>query len=145
VKNPSDPTLREMLMRARTVAVVGASSKADRPSLHVMQILMDAGYRVIPVTPVEAEVLGQRAVASLADVPVPLDIVDVFRRASETPAIADQAVAVGAKVLWLQLGIWSNEAAARAEAGGLTVVMNRCIGQTVLRLGVRAAGIDASR
>jgi predicted CoA-binding protein len=136
-KNPSDDELRELLTRSRTIAVVGASSRPDRPSSGVMKILLDAGFRVIPVTPRETEVLGQRAFGSLADVPEPVDIVDVFRRAPETPQIADDAVRIGAKALWLQLGIWSEEAAARATAGGLIVVMNRCVGQTVAQLGVR--------
>jgi predicted CoA-binding protein len=136
-KNPSDDALREILTNARTVAVVGASSKRARPAYGVMTILLDAGFRVIPVTPKESEVLGQSAYPSLSAIPELVDIVDVFRRAPETPAVADEAVKIGAKVLWLQLGIFSEEAAARAEAGGLAVVMNRCIGQTVERLGIR--------
>ena len=136
----TDEDIRALLTEARTIALVGASDRPDRPSYGVMKRLQDHGYRVIPVTPVESEVLGQRAYASLEQVPEPIDIVDVFRRVSEAPAVADQAVAIGAKVLWLQLGIWSKEAARRAEAGGLAVVMNRCIGQTVARLGVHAAG-----
>jgi predicted CoA-binding protein len=138
-KNPSDDALRDLLARSRTIAVVGASPKPERPSLHVIEQLLDAGYHVIPVNPNETLVLGQRSYPSLADVPEPVDIVDVFRPASETPAIADEAVRIGAKALWLQLGIWNNEAAARAAAAGLTVVMNRCIGATVGILGVHAA------
>src|SRR5207302_9442465 len=102
-----------------------------------MKILMAAGFRVIPVTPREATVLGRTAYPTLADVPERVDSVDVFRRAEDTPAIADEAVKIGAKVLWLQLGISNDEAAARARAGGLTVVMDMCIGDTVRRLGVR--------
>ena len=138
-KNPSDDALRELLARSRTIAVVGASSKPERPSLHVIEQLLHAGYNVIPVNPNEKSVLGQRAYPSLAEVPEPVDIVDVFRPASETPALADDAVRIGAKTLWLQLGIWSNEAAARAQNAGLTVVMNKCIGATVGILGVHAA------
>jgi predicted CoA-binding protein len=143
--NPTDDALRTILTTAQTVAVVGASSKQDRPSHHIMKTLIDAGYRVIPVTPHEPSVLGRTAYPSLADIPERIDIVDVFRRAEETPAIADEAVAIGAKVLWLQLGISSDEAARRAGDAGLTVVMDTCIGQTVHRLGVKAApsaGID---
>lgn len=139
--NPNDDELRRILLGARTIAVVGASSKPDRPSHGVMKTLMNAGFRVIPITPRESSVLGRTAYASLADVPEQVDIVDVFRRAEDTPPIADDAAKIGAKVLWLQLGIESEEAAARAEAAGLTVVMNKCIGQTVHRLGIRI-GID---
>lgn len=93
-----------------------------------MKKLLAAGYRVIPVNPYEHEVLGQKAYASLAQVPVPIDIVNVFRRPEYTPAIAKQAVSVGAEALWLQSGIWNDEAASRAKAGGLVVVMDSCIG-----------------
>jgi predicted CoA-binding protein len=95
-----------------------------------MQRLQRVGYRVIPVNPRETEVLGERAYASLKDVPIAIDIVDVFRRPEDTPPIADDAVAVGAKALWLQSGISNDEAAARAEAGGLLVVMDQCISAT---------------
>ena len=139
---PGDAELREILTRARTVAVVGASSKRDRPSFEVMKILMGAGFRVIPVTPKETAILGRKAYATLGDIPDPVDIVDVFRRPEETPAIADDAVRVGAKVLWLQVGISNDEAAARAAAGGLAVVMDTCIGQTTLRLGIKVPRLD---
>lgn len=143
--NPSDEELRSLLEAARTIAVVGASSKPDRPSHGVMARLQRAGYRVIPVNPFETEVHGERAFASLAAVDTPIDIVNVFRRAEETPAIADEAVLTGARVLWLQLGVTNEEAAARARAGGLTVVMDECIAVAVARLQVsvtssRAAG-----
>lgn len=92
-----------------------------------MRRLQQVGYRVVPVNPRETEILGERSYASLADIPHPIDIVDVFRRAEDTPAIADEAVAVGAKALWLQSGIASEEAATRASAGGLAVVMDACI------------------
>jgi predicted CoA-binding protein len=139
---PSDEELRGILTRARTVAIVGASSKRDRPSFEVMKILMGAGFKVIPVSPKETSILGRKAYASLGDIPEPVDIVDVFRRPEETPAIADDAVRIGAKVLWLQIGISSDEAAARATAGGLAVVMDTCIGQTTLRLGVKLPKLD---
>ena len=138
-RNPSDEQIKALLSKAATIAVVGASSSPDRPSNGIMRQLQRAGYRVIPVNPNEAAVLGERAYPSLADVPVPIDIVDVFRRAEYTPAIADEAVQVGAKVLWLQSGIENEDAAARASAGGLTVVMDACIGvlHAVLQVGTR--------
>jgi predicted CoA-binding protein len=95
-----------------------------------MKKLLGAGYRVIPVNPNESEVLGQKAYPTLAEVPVPVDIVDVFRRSEHTPAIADEAVRVGAKALWLQIGVLHDEAARKATAGGLLVVMDDCIGVT---------------
>jgi predicted CoA-binding protein len=126
-QNPDDAVLRELLARAATIAVVGASSDSGRPSHGVMQRLSRAGYRVLPVNPNEREVLGQRAYPRLADVPEAVDIVDVFRRAEYTPEIADAAVAIGAKALWLQQGIVNELAAERAQAGGLLVVMDSCI------------------
>jgi len=136
-ENPSDDTLRALLTSSKTIAMVGASAKPDRPSHGIMKILLAAGFRVIPVTPREEKVLGRKAYPTLSDVPEKVDIVDVFRRAEETPAVADEAVKIGAKALWLQLGISNDEAAKRAQAGGLTVVMDSCIGQTVQRLGVK--------
>jgi predicted CoA-binding protein len=127
-QNPSDETLRTLLTEARTIAIVGASSNADRPSHGIMKKMLAAGYRVIPVNPRETEVLGQKAFASLRDVPEKVDIVDVFRRAEDTPPIADEAVAIGAKAIWLQSGISNDETARRAEAGGLLAVMDLCIG-----------------
>lgn len=136
VANPDDATLRALLIATRTIAVVGASSRPDRPSHGVVARLLAVGYRVIPVNPNEREVLGQRAVASLADVGEPVDLVDVFRRAEETPAIADAAVAIGARCLWLQQGIVNEDAAARARRGGLVVVEDACLAvvHTLLRV-----------
>src|SRR3954469_6879658 len=128
--NPSDAELKQLLTDATVVAMVGASSNPDKASNGIMRKLQSVGYRVIPVNPRETEVLGERAYPSLLDVPERIDIVDVFRRAEDTPSIADDAVTIGAKALWLQTGISNDEAAARAEAGGLTVVMNACIGAT---------------
>ena len=127
-KPPSAELLRRLLVDASTIAVVGASSNPDRPSHGIFRKLLRAGYRVIPVNPHEVAVLGQRAVPSLDAIGAPIDIVNVFRRSEETPAVARAAVAVGAKVLWLQSGIYNEEAAEIAAAGGLTVVMDRCIG-----------------
>lgn len=128
--NPSDDELRTLLTSATTIAMVGASANPEKPSYGIMQRLLDGWYHVIPVNPKEPEVLGKKAYASLADIPERVDIVDVFRRAEDTPAIADEAVAIGAKTLWLQLGIRNDDAAARATAGGLTVIMDKCIGAT---------------
>lgn len=128
--NPSDQELIALLTGANTIAMVGASSNPDKASHGIMQKLQKAGYRVIPVNPREAEVLGEQAYASLSEIPVPIDIVDVFRKSEDTPPIADEAVKTGAKALWLQTGISSEDAAARAAAGGLTVVMDACIGAT---------------
>lgn len=114
--------------------MVGASSNANKVSHSIMRQLQEAGYRVIPVNPRESQVLGERAYPSLADVPEPVDIVDVFRRAEETPPIADEAVKIGAKTLWLQSQIWNEETAARAKAGGLNVVMDKCLAATHKRL-----------
>jgi uncharacterized protein len=128
--NPSDQELRQLLTDATTIAMVGASSNPDKAAYGIMQKLQRAGYRVIPVNPHETEVLGEHSYPSLADIGERVDIVDVFRRAEDTPAIADEAVAIGAKVLWLQTGIANEEAAARATAAGLRVVMDACIGAT---------------
>lgn len=126
-RNPTDDVVRDLLTRAETIAVVGASSKPERPSHGIMRRLLALGYRVVPVTPNETEVLGQRAYATVRDVPFPVDIVDVFRRADAVVPIADDAVAAGAKVLWLQQGVINEEAAARASAAGLAVLMDSCI------------------
>jgi predicted CoA-binding protein len=126
--NPSDAELKELMSTASTIAVVGASSNPERPSNGIMRKLLSVGYHVIPVNPHETEVLGEHAYASLSDVPVPVDIVDVFRRSEYTPSIADEAVKIGAKTLWLQSGVKNEEAAMRAKAGGLSVVMDACLG-----------------
>ena len=133
---PSDAELRSILGDARTIAVVGLSSKPHRDSYQVADYLRRKGYRIIPVNPNESEVLGERAYPSLLDVPadVRIDVVDVFRRAEETPPIAEQAVRVGARVLWLQDAIVNEEARRIAEAGGLSVVMGVCIRRTRKRL-----------
>ena len=129
-QNPSDHELKQLLTDATVIAMVGASSNPEKASHGIMQKLQRAGYRVIPVNPKETEILGERSYASLIDIPERIDIVDVFRRAEDTPAIADDAVTIGAKALWLQTGIVSEEAAARAKKSGLIVVMDACIGST---------------
>ncbi len=121
--------LRTLLGSAKTVAVVGLSSRPGRPSYEVASYLQGHGYRIVPVNPRETTVLGETAYPSLLDLPsdLSIDVVDVFRRAEHTPEVARGAVAIGAKVLWLQEGIISDEAAAIATAGGLDVIMGVCI------------------
>ncbi|HEY7659955.1 MAG TPA: CoA-binding protein [Actinomycetota bacterium] len=133
---PSNVELRSILGDARTVAVVGLSSDPQRHSNEVAAYLQDKGYRIVPVNPNETEVLGERAYPSLLDVPeeLAIDVVDVFRRSEHTPAIARDAVARGARVLWLQDGIVNDEARSIAEAAGLTVVMGVCIKRTRRRM-----------
>jgi predicted CoA-binding protein len=128
--NPSDQELKQLLMETSTIAMVGASSNPEKASYGIMKKLQQAGYKVIPVNPREREVLGERSYGSLDEIPEHIDIVDVFRRPEDAPAIADEAVKIGAKALWLQSGISSEDAAARAAAGGLIVVMDECIGAT---------------
>jgi predicted CoA-binding protein len=125
-----------LLGDARTIAVVGLSSRPDRPSHGVARYLQEHGYRIVPVNPKETEVLGEPAFASLEDLPADLriDVVDVFRRAEETPEVARQAVAIGAKVLWLQEGIVNDEAYRIADAAGLDVIMGVCIRKVRERL-----------
>jgi predicted CoA-binding protein len=125
--SPDDRELRALLGDSATIAVVGLSSKPWRDSHRVARYLQGSGYRVIPVNPGETEVLGEPAYPTLLDVPVPVDVVDVFRRSEHTPEIARQAVQVGAKALWLQLGIVNEEAGRIAEAGGLSVIMGMCL------------------
>ena len=116
-----------ILLRARTIAVVGLSANELRPSNFVGFYMQRHGYRVIPVNPRETEVLGEPSYPSLSDVPVHIDIVDVFRQPAAVPAIAEEAVAVGADALWLQFGVISAEGAEIARRGGLVVVMDRCL------------------
>ena len=143
---PEDRELRILLGEAETIAVVGLSSKPGRPSLEVAAYLQDRGYRVLPVNPRETEVLGERAYPTLRDLPADLavDVVDVFRRAEDTPDIARDAVAIGAKVLWLQDGIVNDDARRIAEEGGLTVIMGVCIQRTKRRLDRGVGGEDES-
>ena len=136
---PTDTTIRTILETSQIIAMVGASSNPSKPSYDIMKGLLAAGFTVIPVNPTEIEVLGQRAYPSLEEIPGQVDIVNVFRRPEQTPEIADAAVKIGAKALWLQTGIVSEDAARRARAGGLEVVMDECIGGTTARLRIRKA------
>ena len=133
---PSDQELRSILGDARTIAVVGLSSNPERPSNEVAEFLQSRGYWIVPVNPNETEVLGERAYASLPDVPeeIRIDVVDVFRRTEHTPEVAEQAVARGAKVLWLQEGIANDDARRIGEDAGLTVIMGVCIKKQQQRL-----------
>jgi len=124
---PSLDPIGEILRSSKTIAVVGLSSNPLRPSHGVAAYLQSVGYRIIPVNPNESEVLGIRAVARLEDIPDPVDIVDVFRRSEEVAPVADSAIVIGAKVLWLQQDITNAAAAERARAAGLTVVEDACI------------------
>jgi predicted CoA-binding protein len=120
-------SIRELLGTARVIAVVGLSSKKSRPSFGVSQYMQRAGFRIIPVNPAETEVLGEKAYPTLDAVPDKIDIVDIFRRSEFVPEIVDQAIQVGALAVWMQEGVIHEEAAAKARAAGLTVVMDRCI------------------
>jgi predicted CoA-binding protein len=124
---PAARELKAILGEAHTIAVVGLSSNPERYSNEVASYLQAHGYRIVPVNPTETEVLGEKAYPSLRDVPDPIDVVDVFRRAEETPEVARDSVAVGAKVLWLQNDIVNDEARRIAEEGGLDVIMGLCI------------------
>lgn len=130
--------IAELLSSTRTIAMVGASNRPDRPSYGVMRYLLSRGYRVIPVNPqiAGAEVHGERVVASLGEIDEPIDLVDIFRRPLAAGEAVDAAIAVGAKAVWLQIGVINEFAAQRAEAAGLKVVMDRCPKIEIPRLGV---------
>lgn len=126
VKASTDP-IADILRESKTIAVVGLSSNHSRPSFGVAQYLQFAGYRIIPVNPNEEKVLGEMSFARLEDVPVKVDIVDVFRRAEDVPSVAESAIKIGAKVLWLQLGIENAGAAEQARLAGLKVIEDSCL------------------
>jgi predicted CoA-binding protein len=119
--------ISELLHTSRTIAVVGISGKRYRPSYGVAEYMQHAGYRIIPVNPLETEVLGERAYPDLESIPEPVDIVNIFRRSEFVPEIVEAAIRIGAKVIWMQEGVFHDQAAAKAEAAGLAVVMDRCI------------------
>lgn len=123
----NDADMIEMLRSAKTIAVVGLSAKRLRPSHGVAAYMQQHGYRIIPVNPAETEVLGEKAYASLTAVPEQIDIVDVFRKSEAVPEIVDEAIRLGARYLWLQEDVIHEEAAAKARAAGMKVVMDRCI------------------
>ena len=133
-----DAYLRDILTSARTIAIVGASPRPHRPSHGVMRFLQRHGYRAIPVNPnaVGGDILGEKIYASLSDIREPVDMVDIFRRSELAGAAVDEAIAIGAKIVWMQLDVVDAAAAARAEAKGLKVVMDRCPAIEVPRLGL---------
>ena len=136
--------LRRILTRSHTLAVVGLSANWYRPSYFAAKYMLDHGYRVIPVNPTYREVLGQPCYPDLASIPEPVDIVDCFRKPAEMPGLAHDAVAIGAKVLWMQLGIRNEEAARIASDAGLEVVADRCVKIEHARLmgGLNWAGVN---
>lgn len=139
-----DQDIADLLKGVRTIAMVGASDRPDRPSNGVMKFLQGQGYRVIPVNPTITgeHVHGEYVWRELAQIGEPVDMVDIFRRSSEAGAIVDEAIAIGAKAVWLQIGVIDESAARRAEAAGLQVVMDRCPKIEIMRLGVEPVGAD---
>ena len=131
---PTDGELRAIYADTKTIAVVGASADPEKPAYSIPKYLQDQGFKIIPVSPKGGELHGEKVATSLAEIMEPVDVVDVFRPAEEAPGIAREAVDLGAKVLWLQAGVSSDEAAEIAEAAGLKVVMDRCMGVTHQRL-----------
>lgn len=131
---PSDDALAEIYRTTRTIAVVGASTSEGKPAHRIPAYLQGQGFRIIPVNPTADSIFGEPTVASLVDIRGDVDVVDVFRPSEEAPEIARQAAQIGASVLWLQLGIESDEAAEIARSHGMTVVMDRCMGATHERL-----------
>jgi uncharacterized protein len=143
--NPNDAEISTLLRSARVFAVVGASAKPDRPVYGVMERLLAKGYAVVPVNPGQAgsEILGQKVYASLADVPAPADIVDIFRASDAALSIVEEAIVeksrLGLKAVWMQLGVVNEEAARLAQEAGLMVVMDRCPKIEIGRLGINRA------
>ena len=133
--NAPTEEIAEILRTARTIAVIGASLKPERPAHWISVYLKEQGYKVIPVNPGQTEVLGDKCYKSLSEVPEPVDIVDIFREPSAIPAIVDEAIAKKAKAIWMQQGIVHNAAAEKAKGAGLKVVQNKCIYQEHQRLG----------
>jgi len=133
-ENPDDAALRALLTSVKTIAVVGLSPQPERPSYRVAQAMQGYGYRIVPVRPKIGEVLGEKAYPSLADIPFKVDLVDVFRAAEHVPAIVEQALALHLPAIWIQEGIVHDAAAQRAQAGGMTVVMDRCLLKETIRL-----------
>jgi hypothetical protein len=123
----SEADIKYILENSKTVAVVGLSPRGERDTHRVAKYLQSQGYRIIPVNPKAGEILGERSYPDLASVPEPIDLVDVFRRSEAVPGIVEEAIKMGAKTVWMQLGVVHEEAAARAREAGLQVVMDRCI------------------
>ena len=125
--NPADEEIKEILEKNKVVAVVGLSPKPERDSHKVAKYLQDHGYRIVPVRPKAKEILGEQAYASLKDIPFPVEVVDIFRKVDAIPGIVDEAIDIGAKVVWMQLGLAENQSAQKAREAGLQVVMNKCL------------------
>ncbi|WP_374244047.1 CoA-binding protein [Zoogloea sp.] len=125
--NPPPDRIRSLLQEVKTIAVVGLSPRPDRPSYRVARAMQGFGYRIVPVRPAVSEVLGEKAYACLSDLPFVPDLVDVFRASHEVGPIVDECIALGVKRIWLQDGVIDEAAAARAQAAGMTVVMDRCV------------------
>ena len=138
------PTIRRILKENHTIAMVGLSADWYRPSYFAAKYLQDHGFRVIPVNPRYDEILDEKCYARVQDIPEPIDVVDCFRRAADIPPLADAAIEVGARVLWMQLGIINEEAAAKARDAGLEVIMNRCMKIEFARMfgGLNFIGVD---
>jgi len=136
--------IADLLQNVRTIAMVGASDRPDRASNGVMKFLQDHGYRVIPVNPTITgeHIHGEYVWRELGQIGEPIDMVDIFRRSSEVGPIVDQAIAIGAKAIWMQLGVIDEEAAARAEAAGLKVVMDHCPKIEIMRLGLAPISVE---
>jgi predicted CoA-binding protein len=137
-------TLRRILIENKRVAIVGLSDDWSRPSNFVGKYLLEHGFEVIPVNPKYDEILGQKCYADLKDIPTPVDIVDLFQRSDRIPPFVDDAIKIGAKVVWMQLGIVNEEAAQKARDAGLEVVMDRCVKIEYARLfgGLNTAGVN---
>ncbi len=125
--NPEDEEIRGILENNRTIAVVGLSTNPDKDSHRVARYLKEQGYQIVPVNPKNEEILGEKCYASLKEIPFSVDIVDIFRKIEAIPAVVDEAIATGAKVVWMQLGLAENQSAHKARSAGLQVVMNKCI------------------
>ncbi len=125
--NPLDDEIKELLQKAKTIAIVGISRKEERDSYKVAKYLKEHGYQIVPVNPVYDEVLGEKCYKSLSDIPFKIDIVDIFRRPDAIPPIVDEAIEIGAGAVWMQLGLAHNESAKKAREAGLQVVQSKCI------------------
>jgi predicted CoA-binding protein len=137
-------TLRRILAESKTIAVVGLSDKWHRPSNFAAKYLKDHGYKIIPVNPGQKEILGEKCYPSLLDIPEKVDVVDIFRKPEDVPPIVEDAIKIGAKVIWMQIGVINEEAAKRARDAGLEVVMNRCMKIEHARLfgGINFIGVN---